>query len=138
NRARNGAQSADQGEHGDLNRQFEREGRGRVDEGQVGNVEGADDAGEHGRDHRGPDLDLGGGNADRPGGVLALADGDQVMAHARLAHKPRGPHHHDVQEEGDIDVVDLFTKDDPGPAYVQGDADAARAAGPAFFVDDQQ
>src|SRR5690606_12971507 len=49
-----------------------------------------------------------------------------------------GPDHHDEKEECDIDVVDLFPENDPGPADVQWKADATGTARPAFFMNDQQ
>ncbi|KAG0921328.1 hypothetical protein G6F31_020371 [Rhizopus arrhizus] len=60
------------------------------------------------------------------------------MADTRLADVPRHPRHEQEQPERDDHVVELFAEHDPCPADVQRQADAAGAARPAFFVDDQQ
>ena len=137
-RAGHGAQAADQGEHGDLDREFQGKRRTGIHEGQVGDVERADDAGQHGRHDGGDDLHAHRMDAHGQRGVLAFPDGDQVMADARLADVPGHPGHQQEQAERDDHVVDLLAEHDPGPADVQRQADAAGSARPAFLMDDQQ
>src|SRR3546814_12162474 len=83
-------------------------------------MEGADNAGEHGGNHGCPYFHFGGCDTHRLGSVFALADGDQVMAHARFSYKPRSPHNYYKNEKCDVDVVDFFTENNPGQPMFNG------------------
>src|SRR3546814_4501215 len=84
--------------------QLKREGGSGIDKSKIGDMEGADNAGEHGGNHGCPYFHFAGCDTHRLGSVFALADGDQVMAHARFSYKPRSTHNYYKNETCDVEI----------------------------------
>ena len=123
------AQSTDQREHGDLDRQFERERRRRLEERQVHGVEGAEHAGHGRRDHRRSDLDANRIDTDCARRIFTFAHCDQIEAESRVADQPAHPQRDCEETEGDGEVGPLLTEDHPFEADIERHVQAGRAPG---------
>src|SRR6266850_4568602 len=104
-RAPEGADAAEHGHQADQDAQRGGKHRVRVDEEDVLRVEAAPERGEGGRQRHGPLLVRGHGDTQARRRVLVLADGAQVIAHARDLDLASDPECQEQEPEGDVVVV---------------------------------
>ena len=137
-RAGDRAQSANQREHRNLDREFKRERGRRLDERQVHGVKRPEHAGQRRGYDRSGDLDAHRVDTHRACGIFPFAYRDQVEAKSRVADQPTHPQSDREESKRYQEVGPLLAKNHPLQSNVERNVESGRAAGSRLEVHHQQ